>query len=240
MNKFELTDETQTFNGILLHRIKALRTFGLRSFGSVTKGELGGWVEKEKNLSQKNNAWISDDAWVFDNAYVTDDAQIFGNARVYDNARVLDNARVFDNARVLDNARVFDNAKVSDNAWISDNAWVFDNAWILDNARVSDDAWVFDNARVYGNARVSDNAQVYGNAMVCGDTSKSPINITGLEYSITITDRHIKIGCEFHSIEQWEKFTESEIKSMDGHKANKFWNNYRESILNIAKQYQQK
>ena len=28
--------------------------------------------------------------------------------------------------------------------------------------------------------------------------------------------------------------------SMDGPRANKFWNNYRESILTIAKQHQQK
>lgn len=46
--KYELTDETIIIDGKTLHRIKALR-----SFGSVVKGELGGFVECEANLSQK-------------------------------------------------------------------------------------------------------------------------------------------------------------------------------------------
>ena len=39
--KFKLTDDTIVIDGITLHRIKALR-----SFGNVIKGNLGGWVEK--------------------------------------------------------------------------------------------------------------------------------------------------------------------------------------------------
>ena len=42
MMKYKLTDETKIINGVGLHRIVALC-----SFGNVTQGDLGGWIEKE-------------------------------------------------------------------------------------------------------------------------------------------------------------------------------------------------
>lgn len=53
MKKFELISEfvTNVF-GKKLFRIKALV-----SFGDVSAGELGGFVEKEENLSNNGNAW---------------------------------------------------------------------------------------------------------------------------------------------------------------------------------------
>lgn len=44
--KYELTDQTIDVDGRTLHRIKALR-----DFSDVLAGELGGWIEKEENLS---------------------------------------------------------------------------------------------------------------------------------------------------------------------------------------------
>lgn len=82
MKKYELTSEfvTNVF-GRKLFRIKALV-----AFGNVEKGELGGFIEKEKNLSHDG------DAWVADNACVTGDATVTGDAWVADNARVTGNA----------------------------------------------------------------------------------------------------------------------------------------------------
>ena len=57
MKKFELTAESKIFAGKKLFRIKALI-----SFGNVEEGELGGFVEKEENLDQSGNAWVSGDA----------------------------------------------------------------------------------------------------------------------------------------------------------------------------------
>lgn len=61
MKKFELTSEfiTNIF-GTKLFRIKALI-----EFGNVKAGELGGFVEKEENLSQDGNAWVYDSARVY-------------------------------------------------------------------------------------------------------------------------------------------------------------------------------
>ncbi|MEV9344389.1 hypothetical protein AB0175_03365 [Klebsiella pneumoniae] len=63
MKKFELVAEmTKEIFGTKLFRIRALIAFGV-----VDKGDLGGWVEKEDNLSQEGNAWVSGNAWVFGN-----------------------------------------------------------------------------------------------------------------------------------------------------------------------------
>ena len=58
------------------------RVIALRSFGCVAKGEVGGFVEKEANLSQEGDAWVSGDAQVYGDAWVSGDARVSGNARV--------------------------------------------------------------------------------------------------------------------------------------------------------------
>ena len=93
MKKFELTSEFVTFLGKKLFRIKALI-----SFGNVKEGELGGFVEKEENLSNDGNAWVYGDA------------EVCGDARVYGNARVCGDAWVCGNARVCGDAWVCGNA----------------------------------------------------------------------------------------------------------------------------------
>ena len=69
MKKFELTTDTKMFLGRKLFRIKALI-----SFGNVRAGDMGGYIEKEENLSQSGNAWV------YGNALVSGDALVSGNA----------------------------------------------------------------------------------------------------------------------------------------------------------------
>lgn len=61
----------------MLHRIRAVR-----SFDDVQKGDLGGYIEHEKNLSHKGKAWIYDNSIVLDNALVSDNAEVSGDAVV--------------------------------------------------------------------------------------------------------------------------------------------------------------
>ena len=71
MKKYELTGEVKVKFGVTFKRIRALI-----DFGNVKKGELGGFIEKEENLSHENNAWVYDDAWVSGNAEVSGDARV--------------------------------------------------------------------------------------------------------------------------------------------------------------------
>ena len=76
MKKYELLkDDTKEVSGHTLYRIKALR-----DFGNVEKGDFGGYIESENNLSHYGNAMVCGDARVFGNAMVCGDAWVSGNA----------------------------------------------------------------------------------------------------------------------------------------------------------------
>ena len=162
--KYKFTGKTKVIGTITLNQIVCVTAFGI-----VSAGDLGGWIESEKNLSQKNNAWVS------------------GNARV------------------------------------SGDAQVSGNAWVYSNARVSG------NARVYGNARVSGDAQVSGNAKC----TQKAFAISTHYHHITITDTHIKIGCQNQTIEFWKSAGFNEVKEMDGKDSAKAWVKYKDFILSL-------
>ena len=126
MKKYELTSETKVFNDVELHRIKSLK-----SFGNIKKGELGGWIESEKNLSQYVDAWVYDNAIVCENARVDGHAMVYGNARVDGNATVGDYAMVCGNATIGENATIYWDATVCGNATVRETAdfIVFKNRW---------------------------------------------------------------------------------------------------------------
>lgn len=84
--KYEILKDVKiTVSGRELFRIKAL--IDIDRFG-VKAGDLGGYIEKENNLSQDG------DAWVYGNARVYGDARVYGNAWVCGDARVCGNAWV--------------------------------------------------------------------------------------------------------------------------------------------------
>ena len=93
--KYKLTDETIEVEGKALYRIEALK-----DFCEIKKGDKGGFIESEDNLSHEGNAWVYDDACVYDNALVTDDACVSDNARVWGNVRVYGNTNVCGDAEI--------------------------------------------------------------------------------------------------------------------------------------------
>ena len=113
--KYKLREDlTKEYNGKTLYRIEALRNFEY-----IAKGELGGYIEKEENLSHYNDCWIFGDARVWGNA------KVWGNARVWGNAKVCDDARVYDDARVWGNAKVCGNAIITKTSdyYVGKNTW---------------------------------------------------------------------------------------------------------------------
>jgi carbonic anhydrase/acetyltransferase-like protein (isoleucine patch superfamily) len=128
--KYKFTERTMEYQNKTLHEIEAVR-----NFGNIKKGTVGGWIEKESNLSHEGECWVAGNAKVFGNALVYGDAQVYGDAVVYGDAWVYGDAEVFENAKVWGNAQVFG------------------------------DAWVYGNAEVWGNAQVFGNALVYGSIL---------------------------------------------------------------------------
>jgi hypothetical protein len=89
--KYELTDEICVFNtgekDHIVYRIKALK-----DFGDVKKGELGGYIASENNLSQDGTCWV------YDNAQVWGDVIVSGNALPYNNVQVSGKVTMCDNS----------------------------------------------------------------------------------------------------------------------------------------------
>ena len=165
-----------------LYRVKALK-----DFNDVKKGDIGGYIQSENNLSQLGDCWI------------------------YDNAIVCGNARVCDDAIVRDDARVFANAQIYGYAKVCDNAQIYGNAYLHDNVKVCGDAKVNGNAKVKINAEVNGNARIWGNAEVSGDaiisSDKDYIVFknwwsSGRYFTWTRSNNMWKVGCFYGTGEQ--------------------------------------
>ena len=151
--KYKLTDECITIDGRKLYRIEALK-----DFGDVHKGDKGGFIGSEVNLSQYRDCWVCGNARVFGDAEVCGDARVYGNARVCGNTRVYGNAEIFGNTRVYGNTEVFGNTRVYGNARVCGDARVYGNTEVCGDAEICGNAEVFGDARVFGDAEVVNNA----------------------------------------------------------------------------------
>ena len=149
--KYELEQDIYiNFHGRKLHRIRALRDFPTVNGYGVRKGELGGYVQSEKNLSH------NDYCWIFDSAKVFDDADVSGCALICGDAMVFEKATVYDMATVYDNARIFNNAKISC------------------QSRVYGDAVVCNAAKVTGKTFLGGRSIVSGSVVISGNEADFP------------------------------------------------------------------
>ena len=161
--KYKLTDETIEYNGHILHRIEALKDFGY-----VKKGDLGGYVESESNLSQEGKCWVG------------------GNAKVYENSKVFVNAKVLGNAKVIENAWIYDNAEINGEAKICGNAYIHGNATIYGNAYIHNNVIIKGNVEIGGIAEVSN----------IGDYIEFKNNwSSGRYFTYTRSNNMWKVGC---------------------------------------------
>lgn len=131
--KYELLkDDYKKVFGIKLYRIRALKDFGV-----VKKGDVGGYIQKEENLSQKNTCWVYKEAKVWGEARVYEKAKIYGEAKVWQEAKVYGEAivcgkvTVYGEARICEEAAIYGEAEICGNAKIKSfqDYIVFKNNW---------------------------------------------------------------------------------------------------------------
>lgn len=214
--KFKLREDlTMTYNGHKLYRIELLR-----DFRNLKKGDLGGWVENEKNLSQKGNCWIYHEAMVYGNARVCGNAIITNNSQIYDNAQIFDDVTIFDNVKVFGNSKIYDNVILSGNAQIFEYATLHDYAQVYENAQVYSHALITDNVLVFGNAIIK--SSVKGKAVICGNVEINDFsdyyvgkNIwsSGRYFTYTRPNKMWKVGCFYGTSEELIKkaYEDSEL-----------------------------
>ena len=217
--KYKLTEESINYCGKTLYRIEALKDFNI-----VKKGDKGGYIEKENNLSQEGNCWIYGNTKVFDSAIVCGNAQVFGKAEVYGDAIVCDNAKVYGKAQVCDKAEVSGYAKVYDNAFVYDNAEVFGHAVVCDNALVYNYALVYSYAQVCGDAKIKNNSDyiIFKNWWS-----------SGRHFTWTRSNNMWRVGCFYGTGEELiaKAYKDSEISGREYERVV----NYVESMLRDTK-----
>ena len=113
MKKYELTNKKTDYWGSTLYRIRALI-----DFANVKAGDIGGWIEKEDNLSHRDNCWVYGNGIVCDNGLVRDNGKVYDNGMVFGNGIVCDNGLVRDNGVVCDNGMVYGYGIVSSNGMV--------------------------------------------------------------------------------------------------------------------------
>lgn len=137
--KFEiLKDESIKYNGRTLYRIRALRDIGEH----VKKGDLGGFIQHEFNLSRYRESWVFPEAKVYDNGLLARDATASGLAEIFENAKVGSRAYISDNAKIYGNADIH-------------GLSVVDNAQVYGDAYLGTYGFAKNDSRVHGTAALS-------------------------------------------------------------------------------------
>ena len=134
-----LSGDYTVINGQTVYRIKALQDFGI-----VKKGDLGGYIAKESNLSFKEGSM----AWVGKEAIVMGDASVLNHAHVTDYAIVAGSAEINGNCFIMKEAVVTGSAKLNGKVVVTDTAIVMEDVSL--NGEI----------RVYGNATLSGDIEI--------------------------------------------------------------------------------
>lgn len=121
------------------YRIQAIRDVDQ----DIRIGELGGFIEKERNLDHSGKCWIS------------------GNAVCRDTAQVSKDSRVTGNAEIRGQALVTGTSLLQGHCLVEGNAYVKD-AVICDSARVTGDAVVESEKESKGFPVISGDSKIYG------------------------------------------------------------------------------
>ena len=150
-----LSGDYTVINGKTVYRIKALQDFGI-----VKKGDLGGYIAKESNLSFKEGSM----AWVGKEAVVMDDASVLNHAHVTDHAIIADTTTVKDCAIVGGSAEINGNCFIMKEAVVTGAAKLNGKVVVTDTAIVMEDVSLNGVIRVYGEAILSGDTEIEGNA----------------------------------------------------------------------------
>lgn len=160
------------FEGHTLYRIEALKNISY----DVDKGDIGGFVEDEYNLSRDFDCWIYNEAKVFGEASIDNNAVILNNAIVKNHAIIDGNSTICGNSIIDGYVHIRNYVTICDNAQILNTAYIFDDVVIRNNVIIKDDAFICGHARIYGDVIVSNNALIDGEACIQGNMKISDTN----------------------------------------------------------------
>ena len=134
MKKYELTNITIKLGSKTLYRIISLVSIPKIN---LRKGDLGGFIEDQSNLSHLGTCWIFDDAMVYNKGKIYDNSLIFNNVRVYNKSRCFGNSIISGQSLICNHSNCYGNCNIMDNSLVYNDASVSGNAELVGIAEVS-------------------------------------------------------------------------------------------------------
>lgn len=129
--KYEFTGKTRCVDDKILKQIIAVRDIDT-IYKLVIAGEIGGYIETEKNLSHEGNCWVFYDSYVYEWANVRQNAVIRGRSYVHDHAVVGGNVLVSGTSEINGYASIYDDCVITGDSVISDFSFLRKNARVTD------------------------------------------------------------------------------------------------------------
>ena len=68
-----------------------------------------------------------------------------------------------------------------------------------------------------------------------GGNAEKLLAINGLRWPVTTDGKKIQIGCECHTVDEWEGFDDARISQMSGKDALRFWQEFKPTVLAMAR-----
>ena len=165
--KYELSDITMEFGIKTLYKIRALK-----NFSDVKKGDLGGWVSSENNLSQEGNCWIYDEAKCMDNARMYDNSCMYDYSEMYDSSRMYGYSKMYDSSEMHDSSTMYGNSIMYGNSMMCGYSKMFDNTEMFDDSAMYEYSVMngysimFGNSEMHGDSEMHDHSRMYGDSIL--------------------------------------------------------------------------
>lgn len=206
--KYRLTEAIKTtLDGRTLHRIEALRNIENQGEILVHRGDIGGFVESESNLSHDGTCWIYDYSEARGNAKIMHDAKISGCSKVVGHAMVEHNA-VINNRSIIAGVAI-----VRQHAFIY-HSNIYGGSNIIEGfVNIINTKIYGDRINIYGRVRTKSGVTIEGNDIKIGGDFVLHENTTindhkdfivmknfwssGRDIVYTISDKMWHAGC-FH------------------------------------------
>jgi len=173
MLKYEILEQAhQLPDGRKVYRIKAVR-----DFGNVKKGEIGGFVEADDNLSHDGLCWIANDAMALGRSRISGDALLRDRARIGDRVMLTDHCIVQDDARLSEFVFAYGHCTIGAQSMLAGAVTVRDHTLILCRPRYSvsgkkqvpnlrGNVMVRDEARLEGCISAQDDVTIAGRTTI--------------------------------------------------------------------------
>ena len=170
--KYKITDIEMSRHGHILHRIESLKDFTLINGKEIHKGDLGGWVENENNLSQEGSCWIYDECMMYEDAIRSENSIGYGDSRQHGNSRQSGNSQQFGDSRQFEYSLQSENSKQYGNSLQYGNSQQFGYSHQFEYSIQYGNSQQFGYSHQYGNSQQFGYSQQFGHSRQSGNSKQ--------------------------------------------------------------------